>query len=114
VAIRLERTWEALQHLLFSHFREGDVLNHRAVVVLVVVAVLLGVWSCYLVVTSKPVVQREAETDASLRLIAEFHEEYLDSNGVPLNEYKVELAALKEKHLGPKELRRYAEKVSAR
>jgi hypothetical protein len=89
-------------------------IARRVGVLLVVVGILLGVWSYYLVAVSKPVVQREAEVDASLQLLAEFHEEYLRRKGVHLGEYKAELAVFKQRHSGLTYLGHYAEKVEGR
>ena len=64
---------------------------------------------------------RDAEVQASLRLLAEFHEllaefheDYLAKKGVPLEDYQKELAAFERKHVGLDHLGLYARDAGAR
>jgi hypothetical protein len=56
---------------------------------------------------------RDAEVQASLRLLAEFHEGYLASKGVPLEDYRKELAGLKRKYKDLGHLGTYARNAGA-
>jgi hypothetical protein len=56
---------------------------------------------------------QDAEVQASLHLLAEFHRGYLAGKGVPLEDYRKELAAFERKHSGLDHLGMYAKNAGA-
>jgi hypothetical protein len=56
---------------------------------------------------------QDAEVQASLRLLAEFHQDYLAGKGVSLEDYRKELAAFERKHAGLDHLGMYAKDAGA-
>jgi hypothetical protein len=58
-------------------------------------------------------VQREAEVQASLRLLAEFHRTYLAERGVPLVDYRKKMEAFSTAHPGWEYLELYQRNAAA-
>jgi hypothetical protein len=57
---------------------------------------------------------RDAEAQAAIRLLHEFHAEYLSKRGIDLEDYAKAFASFADRHKGLPDLERYEKAVSGR